>query len=156
MTVQARIIAALIMFIALTGGYFATYHVGKSDGYEQRDLEVKAENEALAVAALATQAKQSEQLIKAINVRTEKTKSNRADAALVDTERSRVRLTFAALGTGLQPTAATCTDNAAAERKLLDAIAVGVDHLAATAGRIAAEADGHAADSLSYQQGWPK
>lgn len=156
MTVQARIISALVVFIALTGGYFTTYHAGKSDGYEQRDLEAKADNEALAVAALATQAKQSEQLIKAINVHTEKTKSNRADAAFVDAERSRVRLTFAAIGAGMQPASAPCSDSAAAEQKLLGAIADGVDQLAATAGRIAAEADGHAADSLSYQQGWPK
>jgi hypothetical protein len=156
MTVQTRIIAALVCAITLAGLGISLYEVGKSDGYHQRDIEAKAENEAVAVAALATQTKQSEQLIKAINVRTDKTQSNHADSVRADTERNRVRLTFGSIGSGLQLPAATYTDDQAAERKLLDAIGIAVDKFAEGVERIAIEADGHAADSLTYQHGWPK
>lgn len=153
MTVQTRIIAALLCAITLAGGYFATYNAGKSDGYHQRDLELKAENEALAVAALAAQTKQSEQLIGAINARTEKTKSNRADASGTDVERSGVRDAFAQRAANLPaPSADACTHDRAAFAELLITVGQAVDQLAADAERIAREADGHAADSLMYQR----
>jgi hypothetical protein len=153
---QTRIITGLLCLITITAGYFVTYTAGWSDGYEQRDLEARAENEAVAVAALATEKRHSDQIIGAINARNEKTKSNQRDAAGADLERNRVRLSFDAVGAGLQPPSAACSKYAAAERQLLSSIANGVDDLTRTAERIAAEADGHAADSLMYQQSWPK
>lgn len=156
MTVQTRIIAALVCTLTLAGLAICLYEVGRRDGYAQRDLLAKAEDDVAEKAALQTEVNQTYQLTKAINVRTDKTQSNRADSVRADAERNRVRVTFNSIGAGLQLPAATCADNQAAERKLLDSIGVAVDKFAEGVERIAAEADGHASDSLTYQQGWPK
>jgi hypothetical protein len=154
-SIKSRIIAALVCVITLAGLGICLYEVGRSDGHHQRDLESKAENEAVAVAALATQAKQSEQLIGAINVRTEKTKSNHADFAAAGN--AGVRL-YDSTKTAIASAEASGpnTQHCAAERELLQTMGEGIEQLGRKGAEIASEADGHAADSLTYQQGWPK
>ena len=155
MTIKSRIISALICVITLAGLGICLYEVGHHEGYKLRDLEAKAADEALATAALASQTKQSEQLIGAINARTQKTKSNHADAAsagiagvrLYDSAKTAVSA-VEARGSNAQ--------HCAAERELLQTMGDGIEQLGRKGEEIAAEADGHAADSLMYQQGWPK
>lgn len=155
MTIKSRIISALVCFITLAGIGVCLYQVGHDEGYKLRDLEAKAADEALATAALATQTKQSEKLIGAINGRTEKTKSNQADS--ISAGIAGVRLydrakTAIATAEARDPDAKHCS----AERELLQTMGEGIEQLGRKGEEIAAEADGHAADSLMYQQAWPR
>lgn len=126
-------------------------------GYERRELEYKAAEAAAEQAARATEARQSEAISGAIDARTKKTTIARADAVGVDFERERVRDAFTKRSGDLSEAASdSCASDSAAFAELLEAVGQAVDELARDAELIAEDADGHAADSLMYQQGWPK
>ena len=122
-------------------------------GYNRRVLEDQAAEAAAQQAARDSEARQTYQTLEAINVHTQTTNSNQADAAATHTERDRVRNAFAQRARDL-PTASAdaCTVDRTAYAKLLEAVGQAVDQLAEDAERIALDADGHAADSLMYQR----
>ncbi len=128
-------------------------HRAEQRGYDRRELEYQAAESAAQEAARATEARQTETLIGAINEHTQTTSRNQADAAATHAERDRVRNAFAQRARDLPaPSADACTVDRAAYTELLEAVGQAVDQLAADAERIALDADGHAADSLMYQR----
>lgn len=156
MTPQSRIIATLISIICLAVSAWAAHHSGYTDGYAQRELEYQAAEAAAQREARATEARQTEALLGAVNEHTQTTTRNQADAVATHTERDRVRNAFDQRARDLSASSAdACTVDRAAYAKLLEAVGQAVDQLAADAERIALDADGHAADSLMYQQAWP-
>lgn len=153
MTLHVRIIFWLLAIIGLVGGTWAIHHHGYTAGYEQRELEHQAAEAAAEKAARATEAKQTQTLIGAIDARTQTKQRLAADAAAAHLERDRMRDAFAHRARGLSALSAdACTIDRAAYAELLQAVGQAVDQLAADAERIALEADGHAADSLMYQR----
>lgn len=153
MTIETKITCYLI---ALSAGAWGLHHRGYTAGYAQRQMEYQAADDAAQRAARATEARQAENFLGAINARTQTTSINHAAAVATHTKRERVHDAFAAraaLSAGV-PTASAdaCANDRAAERELLASIGQAVDELTAVAERIAADADGHAADSLMYQQ----
>ena len=157
MTLQGRIITTLGALIFLALSAWAAHYSGYTDGYVQRDLEYHAAEAALQREARATEARQTETLLGAVDEHTKTTNRNEADAVATHAERDRVRDAFVQRARDLLTSSAdACTVDRAAERELLTAIGQAVDELAEVAERIASDADGHAADSLMYQQAWPK
>ena len=153
MTLQIRIITTFISIICLVVGVWAAHHVGYTDGYAQRELEYQAAEAAAQREARATDARQTETLVGAVNEHTQTTTRNQADAVATHAERDRVRNAFAQRARDLPAASAdACTVDRAAYAELLEAVGQAVDQLTADAERIALHADGHAADSLMYQR----
>lgn len=153
MTLQSRIIATLISIICLAVSAWVVHHSGYTDGYAQRELEYQAAEAAAQREARATEARQTETLLGAVDERTKTTNRNQADAVATHTERDRVRDAFDQRARDLPTSSAdACTVDRAAYGKLLEAVGQAVDQLAEDAERIALDADGHAADSLMYQR----
>ncbi|WP_310613721.1 hypothetical protein [Limnohabitans sp.] len=152
-----RITIALLTCGGIALGLYQLEQHIEQKGYDRRDREYQAAELAAEREARATEQRQAEQLTGAINARTQTTSINQAYAAATHLERERMRDAFAQRARDLPaPSADACTVDRAAERELLTAIGKAVDELAEVAERIASDADGHAADSLMYQQAWPK
>ncbi|WP_310646838.1 hypothetical protein [Limnohabitans sp.] len=153
MTLQGRIITTLGALIFLALSAWAAHHSGYTDGYAQRDLEYHAAEAALQREARATEARQTETLLGAVDEHTETTNRNQADAVATHAERDRVRDAFVQRARDLPTSSAdACTVDRAAYGKLLEAVGQAIDQLTEDAERIALDADGHAADSLMYQR----
>lgn len=148
-----RITVALLACGGIALGLYQLEQHIEQKGYDRRDREYQAAELAAERAARATEQRQTEQLTGALNARTHTTSINQASAAATHLERERVQDAFAIAAAHVSTTSAdACTVDRAAERELLTAIGQAVDELAAVAERIAADADGHAADSLMYQR----
>jgi hypothetical protein len=153
MTLQGRIITTLGALIFLALSAWAAHYSGYTDGYAQRDLEYHAAEAALQREARATEARQTETLLGAVDEHTKTTNRNQADAIATHAERDRVRDAFVQRARDLPTSSAdACTVDRAAYGKLLEAVGQAVDQLTEDAERIALDADGHAADSLMYQR----
>jgi hypothetical protein len=105
----------------------------------------------------ANERRRSTNVIEAQNANARRTQILVADAsasrASVDGLRSDLYASRAELSSR---TTDSCPDSLAATDQLLQTVGDGIDRLAGAGARIAGEADGHASDSLMYQQGWPK
>lgn len=153
MTLQIKIITILVCIIFGAISLWGAHHVGYDEGYAQHAIEDRAADAAVMESVREIDALQDKQEIGAINVRTTTTARNQADAAVVHAERDGVRDAFAQRARDLPtPSADACTIDRTAFAELLNAVGQAVDQLAADAERIARDADGHAADSLMYQQ----
>lgn len=147
--ISAAAVFAMLLFIALG----ALERRAEQRGYDRRELEYQAAESATQEAARATEARQTETLIGAMNEHTQTNNRNQAAAGATHVERQRVHDAFTQHARGLStPSADACTVDRAAYAKLLEAVGQAVDQLAADAERIALDADGHAADSLMYQR----
>lgn len=155
MGIQTKIIVALLALIGMAGGLWIAHRDGVKVGRAEHALEDQAADAQLAREALATHTKQTETIIGAVNARTQTTQRLAADHAAADLERGRLRATLASAAQGIKLPNASA-DSCTAKDELLGTMAAGIDRLAQTGGRIAEEADQHAADSLMYQTGWLK
>jgi hypothetical protein len=147
-------LGATALIAALLFGAFGLFERrAEQRGYDRCDLEYQASDAAAEKAARATEARQTETLIGAINEHTQTTNRNQADAVATHAERDRVRDAFVQRARDLPASSAdACTNDRAAYGKLLEAVGQAIDQLTEDAERIALDADGHAADSLMYQR----
>jgi len=105
----------------------------------------------------ATESRRSINVIEAQNAQAQRTRTLQAAADRAHAESDGLRSDIAAARAELssRPPDA-CADHASASSGLLDTMAAGIERLAQTGAGIAAKADGHASDTLTLQQAWPK
>lgn len=105
----------------------------------------------------ATESRRSTNVIEAQNAQAQRTHTLQAAADRAHAESDGLRSDIAAARAELssRPPDA-CADNDSASSGLLDTMAAGIERLSKRGEQIAREANGHASDSLTLQQAWPK
>jgi hypothetical protein len=105
----------------------------------------------------ATESRRSTNVIEAKNAQAHRSQTIASDAGAARSAADSLRYDLGAARAELSRYAANaCANDSKSIDQLLEAVGGGIERLAGAGTRISGEADGHASDSLMYQQGWPK
>ena len=105
----------------------------------------------------ATEHRRSTNVIEAQNAQAKRTQTLALAAAAARTESDGLRDDLATARAGLpSPAPDASGNNPSAESRLLDTMAAGIERLSQRGEEIARAANGHASDTLTLQQAWPK
>lgn len=160
MLLNPRVCIALAIAAALAFTHFFTYRAGASNVRVQWAAQTAALQTAAAQAERenrATESRRSTNVIEATNAQTQRTRTLQAAADRSRDESDSLRHALAAATADLpSPNPDAGGHNTAARDRLLDAMERGINDLAQAGGAIARSADGHASDTLTLQQAWPK
>lgn len=148
--VWIRVALAAGLILAVAAGLWKTYHAG----YKAGESEVMAEWQAESLAAQAkarqieqAQAKAAQEAINAARVRESRQKAD-ADRARAESDGLRDELAAA-----IRDLPSAACDAVRSHAAALNDV---FGQCARTVEEMARQADGHASDSLTYQQAWPK
>lgn len=160
MLLNPRVWIALAIAAALAFTHFFTYRAGASNVRVQWAAQTAALQAAAAQAERenrATESRRSTNVIEAINAQSTRTRTLQAAADRSRDESDSLRHALAAATADLpSPNPNAGGHNTAARDQLLTAMERGINDLAQAGASIARAADGHASDTLTLQQAWPK
>lgn len=153
-----------IKALAVTAVLATCFGAGWQVNGWRKDSATQAE--ALARAAQAAQAerenratehRRSTNVIEAQNAQARRAQALQAAANSARDESDRLRDDLATARAGLpSPAPDASGNNPSAESRLLDTMAAGIERLSQRGEEIARAANGHASDTLTLQQAWPK
>lgn len=156
--------AAALKALAVAAVLAATFATGWQVNGWRKDSATQAE--ALARAAQAAQAERENRaterrrstiVIEAQNAQARRAQALQAAADNARDESDRLRDDLATARAGLpSPAPDASGNNPSPENRLLDTMAAGIERLSQRGEEIARAANGHASDTVTLQQAWPK